>query len=1320
MRCILFVFVLFIVSGMLLSETGGELKIRIEKAEIGSVVIVGEGIYRFNEAVNVPSGITITGAGHDKTFLEFNSQNGFVLEDVVDISISDLTIKDAESCGIKLINVSDVNITRIKLSGSLTGMSVLNAERSVITSSVFYRCRTAVSLNNYNYSTLQNCTFYDNYAMGLSVNSSINLTVFNNIFANNAMGVYVSENVKDIILDYNLYFSLVIGKGRDGAITTLESWRSLEGHDYHSYYTNIEFADALNGDFTPVTYQSWRPLLVSEGFSAKIDEDKSEIIDGNENSSVTITSLQMGEGSLLDINGKKFLDTIGAVQGSSKKQMNHTADGEFIVDSSDGYKSAGLYSKSNENVLWLFDLLPLKSGRYEYWIPSHDIQGKPVKSGNYLLKLSEANLYLEYKATLGNNPMEIKNPNSYGNTGSYKAIFGFRGQIVVFNNWTESPAQVRGFNYNLSQEIWNIPGNKDLYGASFDSSRTTTYILKGINNDEYMLQRINFQYAFDQLAPDQYGINISREKVGLINGICSVYTPEYRQIVYLAAPENNKLYNAFDLEESIDISAPKSPVGDMVRRLIWLISEDKYIIAIDLSGKEVLRIAPGFELCSLSIRGNYMAVSSIELGQVVLYDIININSPLEIGRIGIGDGPYGKVEFDRFEFQNPDGFARYNGVGNIDINSDGSLLVNDNRGIKLFRPNGETYQLSGVWSGAIDVGPSKDDEIEIIDLLYNVSMLYNEKTDESYMGYYYEKPNIEGFHTSNITQQFEIDGVRYAYHRGNRYLADTLESGAIILMKYDEGFGTPVYALTSFDGDWYERSELLSGDLNNITEWKLIKKSNNETIKAFIPESLTPTFTPDIMAAYYDTSYELKSVGFKDDRPLFDFDNIKIYKKIVGKDGSNSVVSPYDLETVEESRMGLGRYTAVYPDGTLTGTPLLLSGVHGLSNWSGTEVAGYFPDTTLKWWRSMPRVGTSLAVKILDDLGYSAGVTTQQFQVYNNDGLLIGIIGTPGDIFWHGRWIDNSYQFNVARSESGRHYVAIGNFNENAVWLCEVVGVQDVKTKEYSVDINASLAEENEQTKPNKELLYKEPKISGMQVTVKKLNKPIIFDGLGSMKEWREAILSPQIFLTPEFIGHSAGQKIGNVTDISGLLRLGYNIESDVPYLYGQLIVFDNIIAHHQSAERAYQQDTLELAINSYVSGVKFNITKTSDKGDIILREGWWTDSFVLDNEQAPRLITTLNDASSVGERALLEEIYGINMRNCRVIITEFKIPINSEVFIGRENELPKVLSGETFRIGVALDDNDMPGADVQKMIVWPLTYGTFAQKDASALAVFE
>jgi hypothetical protein len=86
----------------------------------------------------------------------------------------------------------------------------------------------------------------------------------------------------------------------------------------------------------------------------------------------------------------------------------------------------------------------------------------------------------------------------------------------------------------------------------------------------------------------------------------------------------------------------------------------------------------------------------------------------------------------------------------------------------------------------------------------------------------------------------------------------------------------------------------------------------------------------------------------------------------------------------------------------------------------------------------------------------------------------------------------------------------------------------------------------------------------------------------------------------------------------------------------------------------------------------------------------------------------------------LIESIYGEDMSACKVIVSEFKLPIDKTTYEAAEESIFPVRSGSGFWIGFMIDDNDVPGSDVQKMLVWPATYNTFGVKEDGAYAVFE
>ena len=71
-------------------------------------------------------------------------------------------------------------------------------------------------------------------------------------------------------------------------------------------------------------------------------------------------------------------------------------------------------------------------------------------------------------------------------------------------------------------------------------------------------------------------------------------------------------------------------------------------------------------------------------------------------------------------------------------------------------------------------------------------------------------------------------------------------------------------------------------------------------------------------------------------------------------------------------------------------------------------------------------------------------------------------------------------------------------------------------------------------------------------------------------------------------------------------------------------------------------------------------------------------------------------------------------------MVSEFVIPFTDETYEGDVQAKPSAKSGDSIYLGVLVDDNDMPGADVQNLIPWPSTYGTFNSKESGALATFE
>jgi hypothetical protein len=183
-------------------------------------------------------------------------------------------------------------------------------------------------------------------------------------------------------------------------------------------------------------------------------------------------------------------------------------------------------------------------------------------------------------------------------------------------------------------------------------------------------------------------------------------------------------------------------------------------------------------------------------------------------------------------------------------------------------------------------------------------------------------------------------------------------------------------------------------------------------------------------------------------------------------------------------------------------------------------------------------------------------------------------------------------------------------------------------------------------------------------------------------------------------------------------VRLAYEGQN----LYVQAIVFDDHVTFHQPLGKMYQQDGLEMGLNGFMQGCKFNVATTTDNGVTVFRNKFVVASIdrVFTGEEVPRSLKIYDDASQIEERKFIEAVYGVDLSKSKVIVTEFKLPLTEAVALAGAPTKINVASGETFWTGFFINDNDIAGGDVQKYLAWPATYGTFAVKEAGALATFE
>ena len=172
-----------------------------------------------------------------------------------------------------------------------------------------------------------------------------------------------------------------------------------------------------------------------------------------------------------------------------------------------------------------------------------------------------------------------------------------------------------------------------------------------------------------------------------------------------------------------------------------------------------------------------------------------------------------------------------------------------------------------------------------------------------------------------------------------------------------------------------------------------------------------------------------------------------------------------------------------------------------------------------------------------------------------------------------------------------------------------------------------------------------------------------------STAAWRSGATAgtkPQIVVTPEIVR----RRRSTARAIAAPSSASPTRASD---LYAQFLVFDDVVSFHQDVSRHYKQDGVEMCLNGFQAGFKFDATdhdrrraRSSSANRFFFQKLDWA----MPESHAPRSIKVLDDARDVPERDLIEGVYGVDMSESRVIVIEFKLPIDAVTYKDSAKEL--------------------------------------------------
>lgn len=1254
------------------AATAPQLPVRIADARPGAMVQLPAGTFQIAETL-VPSGVKLRGAGYNRTILVATGQNGLVIRGGKGAEISDLTVQDAANTGVLIEKSASVAVRRVRAIHCMTGFMAIGSAGARFENVVAADNRTGAVFNTNTACAVVNSSFVGNTALGMSLGLNQQSAAFNNLIAGSPLGVYVAAQNDSLALDYNAYQVNAIGKSADTPPPSVFSWRDQTGFDAHSVQPNIEFTSTGDFSYKPADAMTWSPdRATTSGWGA--------------------AALAGFKAPDTDIDGQPY--AFGPCAGAWDTHLTapRPASGEFQVTNAGGTTSAGLYDSNGRLTTWLFSNLPLKPGRYPYWLPARDLYGQPIPAGKYELRTAQANLRFKPVGTgIAGNTGTGYTRETLAQISNQQVVFDSHDQPVMATGWSESQINIRSMNPDFTSEHWIVPGTSTHAGIAADG-KGNIYDLRKESAGLSLLKIDESTGMTREVTAGNYnalfpGKTFSPTVGGLAALGDSLFLTDAGGNKLFITPATNPTFAT-----GIDVPSPSSPSADAARGLVWMLSGN-HIVAVDASGATKLQMdTPVADARGLTVNGNRLALLAPD-GSVRLFDC---SDPKQL---------HAGVKIDAGANIPPakDGSSGES-LSRITLNRNGDIaVVYPGFGVRLFGADGKLKrEFMGGWYNSLRVGtPDANGAITVYDPSVGDRRIRLDSASGTWK--FLPKMNKNGTYLS----EFARDGKKYMLTTDNLAYKTSYRTYAQI-GRVEGDTVVPLIAWSGAGGDITTTTDFTQpiGPAYDPTKWKPLNDADGKPWYGFPGVSWQTIANGDLVMdtggvnIVHLTGFDANGV------PQYDFAHPDKHPV-----NEPQFKSPYTFAAAAIG-MAPNRVTSLLSDGSLPrvvsvpgGTMAALTG-----NWGGTDLATFDPAGKLRWFQTLPHVNSAIGPYVVDDIIYSCGIVNSETQVFDTDGLYLGRLGQPKGFPWGGKWLDNSLQFHPFKGANGKQYMLYGDFNECCLYWFEVTGIDKVQRRHQEVTI--APAQATMLAALPMPSLPKPPKLPETTVTIKRLAAPMNIDG--DMAKWRTALPTPQVILTPE----TGSPNITGPADCSAVMRFAYEGKN----LYVQAIKFDDAAVMTQPAEKFYLQDGLEMSLNSFTNGFKFNVTHTRDMGDIVMRDRFYAAGVFLDPAKAPRKVTVLDSAADIPERKLIENLYNVDLSHSKVIVTEFKIPLDEETYAFKDGKVavPSTTPGSTVRIGVLLDDNDLPGADLQKYEVWPATYNTFSGPEMCALATFE
>jgi len=1277
-----------------IAANDAEAATKIQSAKKDTHIALDEGTYKLGN-VKIPVGVMVTGKGHGKTVIDAAGfENGFILsgKSTGGGGIDSLAIRNATGAGLVIDGATSVVVNRVAILGCPAGVTVAKADNFLLQNLVIADAQSGVSLVNSTNCYLANATLADIAGTAINVSGCDNVTVFNNLVAGAAFGIVLGEGNKNVAIDHNIYNANNIGR-MPGHIARrkMEGWYHLSGYDRHSQTITVDFKDAANHDYHVTSPLTWSPSRATTAYTgaAKFNNIPAPVVD-------------------MDNNERGSSPDIGAYQTALTAPRK--ADGKFEVKSGEGVVSAGLFTKDGVCVQYLFQNTPLPKGTYEYWLPSRDWQGREIKAGDYELRLVEANLKLRYVAAAGNGDAETskKMPATTATRYSldpHAAAFTADGRIILAQSGFESGEHVRMFSKDMGEIPWSMLGGGHAVGVAIDNANKHAYVLRQPGErGSYRpasLIRINVETG----TPAPFANGSMEKSFDDIKGAAGMALLGNK--LYVTEPAANKVhiltFSADDttITGGFAVPSPTQIAVHDVSKEVSVISENKNLISFDAAGKQQgVTAQEALQPTALAASNGRLAVYYAKENKVAIYNIENLHPDKAIRTIGVGGEGYGKIQGDKF--WKPSRLA---------LDKDGRLLVIDQSRTILFGADGKVVRhMMGMWGQGIGWGMfAGDDRAHYFNINGEYDIILDAKNQT------WEPGTRWKYTMTQMTPTFTYaaGGKTFAVYPAREQRPNEPQYLYVVRMESDTGTARALSRYGFDDQGLFRQLANAEGIIANDAAKEHMKDGEGKPITAnFINERgfWNVDFHADghiiIPLRRYVQIIPMAGVD-PTGVPTYDFTKMQIVTALA--DGQPTFTSPYDHTTVDD--VSIAEDMSFFPDGSFTAVMTTESGPGPdlcTEHANSTNMAGFDAKGNMRWFSATNPFGLKMGlygIKTIGDITFAGRGAICEWETMDRDGLGTGTLGTPPDMGWAGMWLDNHRQTKGFTGNDGKPYLIAGDYCAQTYHWLALEGHDKLVRQKLPVTIDTTLAAAlaKEPAKPAAHYPVPQPP----KFVIKNIGKDLTPDG--DLAKWRTLGVKPLVVGPDQTVRNDP-------RDTSAVIRMAWNGKDK---MFVQVIKFDNVLTFHQRHIGAhYLHDGMEMCINIFYEGWKYNVTRLEGK-DVVYRDRFGeSKSDFLSEAVSPRKITLLDNAKDVEERKMLEAARGLDMSGCKVMVIEFTL--TPDAIAGMAGRKMEFGSGKSFLVGFSINDGDVPGADLMNIITWPVMYGTFSRAEGFATATFE